>query len=249
MKLFRVKKKQKKSASKFVNPLYRIISIEEPNSVVAESYRRAKVSLDFASVDHKIQVLMCSSAVSGEGKTTNMLNLAAVIAEDKKKVLVLDLDLRKPKTHRAARSENKEGVTDVLAGKCELEAAIKHSENLPFDILNRGSKVPNPNALLGSKELADLIEKLRGMYDMILVDCPPVLAVSDCMVVAPLTDACIYIVSQNASDKNASIEAVKTLRDNNVIGCLFVGIDSKKYGKYGSYNHYYYSGYYNEQSK
>lgn len=248
MKLFRVKKKQK-SASKFVNPLYRIISLEEPNSVVAESYRRAKVSLDFASVDHKIQVLMCSSAVSGEGKTTNMLNLATVIAEDKKKVLVLDLDLRKPKTHRAARVENKDGVTDVLAGKIELENAIKHAEHLPFDILNRGSKVPNPNALLGSKELAELLEKLKGMYDMILVDCPPVLAVSDCMVIAPLADACLYIVNQASSDKNATIEAVKALKANNVnvIGTLFCGIDSKKYGKYGGYHHYYYSGYYNEQ--
>ena len=97
------------------NPHYRIITVEEPLSIAAESYRRIKTSLEFANVDKRIQVIQVCSSMQGEGKSVTALNIAATYAEDGKKVLVVDLDFRRPKLHRSFRRENKDGITDVLA--------------------------------------------------------------------------------------------------------------------------------------
>ena len=109
------------------NPDYRIITIEEPSSIAAESYRRIKVGLEYSVVDKNIKVIQVSSASQGEGKTLTVLNLAATYVENGKKVIVLDLDLRRPKLPRSFKVENKNGVTDVLVGNISLEKAIKHT--------------------------------------------------------------------------------------------------------------------------
>lgn len=245
MKFPRFKKAALSTSSR--NPRYRIITLENPNSIAAECYRRVKVGLEYAEVDHKVQVIQATSSIQGEGKTTMILNIAATYAEDKKKVLVLDLDWRRPKLHRAFGVENKNGVVDVIAGKVELADAIKHSDVIPFDCLNRGGKTPNPTSLLASKELADLIEKLREMYDIILVDCPPVLAVTDAILVSNLTDGALFVVSQAKSDKQASKDAMKTLRANNVpvLGVVMGEVKTKG----NSYYKHYYSAYYGDLNK
>jgi len=245
MKFPRFKKAELSTSSR--NPRYRIITLENPNSIAAECYRRVKVGLEYAEVDHKVQVIQLTSSIQGEGKTTMLLNVAATYAEDKKKVLVIDLDWRRPKCHRTFNIENKNGIVDVLAGKIELADAIKHSETIPFDCLNRGSKVPNPTALLASKELADLMEKLKGMYDIILVDCPPLLAVTDAILVSNLTDGVLFVVSQTISNKQASIDAMKILKANNV-NVLGVAMGEMK-TKGNSYYKHYYSAYYGDLNK
>lgn len=245
MKFPRFKKKAVSTSAR--NPRYRIITLENPNSIAAECYRRVKVGLEYAEVDHKVQVIQATSSIQGEGKTTMILNIAATYAEDKKKVLVLDLDWRRPKLHRSFGVENKNGVVDVLAGKIELKDAIKHVEGIPFDCLNRGGKTPNPTSLLASKELSDLIEKLRGMYDIILIDCPPVLAVTDSILVSNLSDGALFVVSQAKSDKQASKDAIKTLRANNVqiLGVVMGEVKTKG----NAYYKHYYSSYYGDLNK
>ena len=246
MKLFNNEKNKDVSTSTR-NPRYRIITLEDPSSIAAESYRRVKVGLEYAEVDHKVQVIQATSSIQGEGKTTILLNVAATYAEDKKKVLVIDLDWRRPKLHRAFGIENKNGIVDVLAGKIKLEEAIKHSDKIPFDCLNRGAKTPNPTALLGSKELSEIIEKLRGMYDIILVDCPPVLAVTDSILISNLCDGALFVVSQTRSDKQASKDAIKILRANSVqiLGVVMGEVKTKG----NSYYKHYYSSYYGDSSK
>ena len=229
------------------NPHYRIITVEEPLSIAAESYRRIKTALEFANVDKRIQVLQVCSSMQGEGKSVTVLNIAATYAEDEKKVIVVDLDFRRPKLHRSFRVENKNGVTDVLAGHITLKEAIKHGEN-GIDCLNRGTKAPYPTALLGSDNMAKLFEELRKQYEYIIVDCPPILAVSDAAIVSKLCDGCLFVISQSKTEKAAAKESVKILRDNgvNILGCIFVGITAKNSNFYSSKYKYYYQNYLNE---
>ena len=207
------------------NPKYRIITVEQPLSIASEAYRRIKVSLEFTNVDRHLQIIQICSSGQGEGKTLTALNLAATYAEDKKKTLVVDLDLRRPKIHRSFRIENKNGLTDYLAGKVSLDEAIKHSE-AGIDFLNRGSKVPYPTAILGSVAMRELFDELRKMYDYIIVDAPPMLPVSDALIISKLTDCCLFVVSEEITEKSAAKEAVKTLKDNGVrvVGCVLVEV-------------------------
>ena len=227
------------------NPHYRVITVEQPLSLAAESYRRIKTSLEFANVDKHPQVIQVCSSMQGEGKSVTVLNLAATYAEDGKKVIVVDLDFRRPKLHRSFRVENKNGITDVLAGHITLKEAFKQSEN-GFDCLNRGEKVPYPTAVLGSDNMAKLFEELRKEYEYIIVDCPPILAVSDAAIVSKLCDGCLFVISQSKTEKNAARESVKILRDNNVniLGVVFCGITSKGSSYYNSKYKYYYQNYY-----
>ena len=228
------------------NPHYRIITVEQPLSIAAESYRRIKTALEFANVDKHIQVIQVCSSMQGEGKSVSVLNIAATYAEDNKKVLVVDLDFRRPKLHRSFRQENKNGITDVLAGHLKLEEAIIHGDN-GIDCLNRGSKAPYPTAVLGSENIAKVFEELRKQYEYIIVDCPPILAVSDAAIISKLCDGCLFVVSQSKTEKAAARESVKILRDNNVqiLGCIFANISAKRGNYYYSNKYkYYYQNYY-----
>lgn len=227
------------------NPHYRVITIEEPLSLAAESYRRIKTALEFANVDKSPQVIQVCSSMQGEGKSITVLNIAATYAEDGKKVIVVDLDFRRPKLHRSFRVENKNGITDVLAGHIKLEDAIKHSDN-GIDCLNRGEKTPYPTAVLGSENIAKLFETLRKQYEYIIVDCPPILAVSDAAIISKLCDGCLFVVSQSKTEKAAAKESIKILRDNNVniLGCVFAGITARGSNYYSSKYKYYYQNYY-----
>ena len=232
------------------NPHYRIITVEEPLSIAAESYRRIKTSLEFANVDKHPQVIQVCSSMQGEGKSITVLNIAATYAEDSKKVLVVDLDFRRPKLHRSFRVENKNGITDVLAGHIKLEDAIKHGDN-GIDCLNRGSKAPYPTALLGSDNIVEVFEQLRKQYEYIIVDCPPILAVSDAAIVSKLCDGCLFVISQSKTEKAAARESVKILRDNgvNILGCVFANISAKRGNYYYSNKYkYYYQNYYGKDT-
>lgn len=219
--------------------------LEDPSGLSAEAYRKIKVGLEYSEVDDKLQVLQVVSSLQGEGKTTTALNLACTYAESGKKVIVLDFDFRRPKIHRALKVENKNGITDVLAGNITLDEAIKSKEGIPFDIINRGTKSPYPTALLGSAELSSKVEELRQRYDVIIVDCPPILAVSDSFVISKLVDGTLFVVSEEMTDKGAAKEAAKALRANgvNVLGVIVTGITKKGKNYYGSKYQYYYQNY------
>ena len=224
------------------NVNYRIISAEEPMSPAAESFRRLKVGLDFLSADGRIRVVQVCSSVQGEGKTTVLLNLATVYAEEGKRVLLIDLDLRRPKMHRAFRIENKKGIADYLAGYEKEEEIVKNvARNI--DLVNSGREVPHPASVLGSKMLRDFVERMREKYDMILIDCPPTLLVTDACITSGMTDGTIFVVSQAITEKSAAKEAVGIFRKNNIrlLGCVMTEVspDLNKRSYYNYHSQYY----------
>ena len=231
------------------NPDYRVITLEDPSSIAAESYRRIKVGLEYSMIDKNLKVIQVSSSGQGEGKTITALNIAATYVEANKKVLVVDLDFRRPKLHRSFMVENKDGISDYLAGNVTLEKAIKHTKS-GIDLLNRGTNVPSPSTLLGSAAIQDLLDTLRGMYDFIILDCPPVLAVSDAVISSRLCDGCIFVVSSKSTEKKAAREAVSMLKQNNVniLGVVVTNISKRDNNYYSAKYKYYHQNYGNKNS-
>jgi capsular exopolysaccharide family len=233
------------------NQDFDLITFTDPSCVASENYRRIKVSLEFTNLDMKKQVLEVTSASQGEAKTTTLLNLAYTYVEDNKKVLVIDMDFRRPRIHHCFKVPNKNGLSDYLAGTISKEKVIQHSNKYNMDFIVRGSEVPYPTSLLSSKMLETFIKDLRKDYDYIFIDCPPVLLISDTVVISRLTDGTIFVVSQVISTKDSAKDAVKYLKENNVniLGCVFTNVNEKssnynKNYRYKYYNHY---SYYNEK--
>jgi capsular exopolysaccharide synthesis family protein len=227
-----------------VNDQYKIFTLESPESLVAESFRMLQVNVSFSGIDEKMQVIQISSALPGEAKTTVAINLAAAYAEKGRKVLLFDLDLRKPKVHRAFNLRNVGfGLTSYIAGECEVTDIIKKTET-GIDVILRGAKSPFPNVILESKKLKDLIEDLRDIYDLIIIDTPPVLLVTDAVLVSRIVDGTIFIVAYNQTKKDSAKEALNVLIKNkaNVIGTVLTKVDAKhakSYFGYGAKYKYY----------
>ena len=142
-----------------------------------------------------------------------------------------------------AQEELKENLNKLKEQK--LEDAIKHGNN-GIDCLNRGTKVPYPTAILGSENMAKVFETLRKQYEYIIVDCPPILAVSDAAIVSKLCDGCVFVISQTKTERAAARESVKILRDNGVqiLGAVFTNISARSSYYYSSKYKYYYQNYY-----
>lgn len=224
-----------------VHEKYKIFTVENPESLVAESFRMLQVNVAFSGIDEKMQVIQISSALPGEAKTTVTVNLASAYAEKGKKVCLVDLDLRKPKVHRAFNMRNVGcGITSFIAGECELADIIKKSE-IGIDVILRGAKSPFPNVILESKKLHQLIEELRSIYDVIIIDTPPVLLVTDAVLVSRIVDGTIFIVAYNQTKKDSAKEAINVLIKNkaNIIGTVLTKVDAKHARSYFGYGQKY----------
>lgn len=221
---------------------YEILTITDPRSLYSESFRRLQVNLQYASVDKPYRVIQVVSSKPGEGKTTTSLNLAAVYAEKKKKVIIVDLDLRNPKVHRAFKLHSNElpGVTQYILGNAKLDEIIYHSE-YGIDVITRGEKINFPETLLDSKVLEELINTLRETYDYVILDCPPVLLVTDPIIISKHADCQVFVVSHKKTKKAEAVESIKILRKAkaNIAGVIMLGVK-----KPTSYREKYFYGYY-----
>lgn len=217
---------------------YEIVVHTRPNSAYAESYRKLPLDIKYSSVDKEPQVIQITSSISGEHKTTTASNLAAVYVEMGHKVLLLDCDLRKPKVHRAVSIVNDEGLTDYLIDKIDYQSLIKKTK-YGFDVINAGDKVPYPHVVLHSKKFRELIAQLRKEYEYIIIDCPPVLVVTDSLIVGQVVDTTLFVVNQNLVKKSESKEAVRQLRESGlkIAGVVLCDVSWRVLGqrKYNSY--------------
>ncbi|MDH3591646.1 MAG: polysaccharide biosynthesis tyrosine autokinase [Planctomycetota bacterium] len=225
-----------------------MVTIEQPNSVLAEGYRTLRTNVKFADFDTPVRMFAITSAVLGEGKTTTSLNLAVTLAESAR-VIVVDGDLRRPATHHHLNGKLTPGLTDVLMRGEDWRTVVSKVEGVEnLDVIHAGRKPPNPGAALDSKRFADLAAELKKEYEYVIFDVPPVLAVSDACGFFRDLDAVFLLVQW----RRCPADVVLAARDQiqrvgaKLRGVIFNGFDARKSGRrgYGRYGYYgYYGGY------
>lgn len=223
-----------------------LITIKDPKAPISEAYRTLRTNIQFSSFDKKIQTMMITSSGPGEGKSTTASNLAVVMAEGGAKTILIDCDQRKPRLHKIFLTSNKVGLSDILAEKVRFEDAINDVSIENLSLLTSGTKPPNPSELLASKRMQSFVEELKEKYDCIIIDTPPVIAVTDAQLVARYVDGCLLVVAASQAQREAAIKAKQLLEkvNANILGTILNKLEVREKGYYG----YYYS-YYEEDGK
>lgn len=188
-----------------------LITKLNPRSPISEQYRTIRTNLQFASVDDPLETILVTSSSPAEGKSMTVANLAVVYAQQDKRVLLIDADLRKPTVHYTFRLNNIRGLSNILAGETKLEDTVVQSDIDGLDVLSSGPIPPNPSELLGSRRMAMMIEETRENYDIILIDTPPVLAVPDAQILANYVDGTLLVVRSGQTEYEAAIKAKASL--------------------------------------
>ncbi len=229
-------------------PASTIVVDKNPKSAISESLRSIRTNSEFMLPKKPKQIFGVTSTVSGEGKTFFAINYAAIIALTGRKVIILDLDMRKPKIHIGFNVDNSVGMSSILAGNTDFKTAIKNSNVKGLDFITAGPIPPNPNELLLKKEFDDLVDDLFETYDVIMADNPPIGLVSDANVVFRRCDLSIYVVRAGYT-KETAIDNINQLYLNNKYANFSVVMNdvnqSNTYGSYG-YGYGYGYGYYQD---
>ncbi|MBD8976835.1 CpsD/CapB family tyrosine-protein kinase [Veillonella magna] len=207
-------------------------------SPISEGYRAIRINLQFAGADKTLQVVGVTSSSPGEGKSTTIANLAIVMAQDNKKVLLIDCDLRKPTQHKKFEIEQ-DGLTNTLVRGKALDALVQHDVFPNLDILTSGPIPPNPSELLGSHKMAEVIAWARDHYDYVLIDLPPILAVADAAVIGNMVDGVLMVVASGSMTPNEAMDAKKRLQQAGVsiLGVILNKMPQQR--RYGYYQYYY----------
>jgi capsular exopolysaccharide synthesis family protein len=208
-----------------------------PTSPITEQYRLIRNNIHFSSVDTVIQSVVVTSAESGDGKSTTAANLAIVLAQNGKKVLLVDVDLRKPVIHYPFSISNMNGITSVLTKDSSLEKAITRSDISNLDILPSGPIPPNPSELLDSQAMQMIMEELKGSYEYVIYDSPPILAVTDSQTIASKCDGVVMVIKSGKTQKDRALKAKELLKKagSQVLGVVINGVEEKTSGYYGHY--------------
>jgi capsular exopolysaccharide synthesis family protein len=222
-----------------------IVVVHEPWSPVAEAFRAFRTAVLFSTPAAPPKMLLVTSAGAGEGKTVSSLNLAATLAEAGSRVLLIDVDLRKPSCHRGLGVPNAQGLSSFLAGQVELASVTLELEAPRIAFIPAGPTPPNPAELIGSARMRDMLERLRDAYDFIVLDSPPVLPVTDAVVLAREVDGVVQVVKGHDTPR----ELIRRARDQlvqangHLLGAVINNVDLG-WGDLYFYNRYY--GYYRQ---
>jgi len=225
-----------------------LVTQVRPQSQMAESYRALRTSLLLSNLGAPPKVIMVTSALPQEGKTTTSINTAVVLAQKGVRVLLIDADLRRPSIHKTLGMGPHSGLSNVLTGSTKLESAITRTAVLPnLFVLAAGTPPPNPAELLASANMRDVLNQLREEYDHIVIDTPPSLSVTDAVVLSPRADAVVLVIRSGQTTKQALRRSRDILTQVNakVVGVLLNAVDlsSPDYYYYyeyqGKYARYY----------
>ncbi|APM40306.1 CpsD/CapB family tyrosine-protein kinase [Clostridium kluyveri] len=219
-----------------------IVTVKDPKAPISEAYRTLRTNIQFSSFDKKIQTIMLTSSGPGEGKSTTCSNLAVVMAESGASTILVDCDQRKPRLHKIFFVSNDKGLSDVLVGKVEFEEAVKKTQIENLKLLTSGTIPPNPSELMASKKMENFLESLKDKFDYIIMDTPPVVAVTDAQLLSRYADGCILIAASSQVEREAAIRAKELLLkvNANILGVVLNKLEIKEKGYYGYYYQYYY---------
>lgn len=230
------------------------ITITEPCSPFAESYRTLRTNVSCASMDQSLHTLMVTSAEPGEGKTTVLSNLGVVFAQSGKRVIVVDCDLRHPRIHTCFRVNNRRGMSSLFSQSSErFDGYPQRTQVENLTVIPSGYLPPNPAELLCSGKMHSILDVLSQYADMVLVDTPPILVVADAAVLAPTLDGVLLVVRPGKTSVHTLSQAIEQIHQvkANLVGVVLNGVDirSSSYGyRYKGYRNYEaYKGYYSSK--
>lgn len=209
---------------------------DSPKSLVTESFRALRTNLQFISKEKKNIVISVTSTVGDEGKTTVSSNLAGIISLRGKKVIILNMDMRKPALHHKFSLPNVVGISTLLSSNNELHEVIQHTKYEDIDIISSGPTPPNPSELIENNILEKVLNELKNTYDIIILDTPPIGLVTDAMHLIKISDVTLYVVRAKHS-KKAFLDNIKRLKEEHKIkglNLLLNGVKNSDDG-YGYY--------------
>lgn len=225
------------------------VCVHLPRSRPAEAYRSVRTAICFSALGSSHRVIQVSSPAAGDGKSTLALNLSISLAMSGKRTILLESDFRRPKVHKLTGVDNKRGVVDVLRGDVEVADAVQNTSVDSFFVMPCGSRPKDPAELLSRPEYEQLLEVLRQQYDYVIIDTPPVLAVTDPTSVAPRVDGVLIAMRLSRHTRDLGRRTLEQLRDvgATVSGIVINGVEESDGYGYGSYRYsdyqYYYKNY------
>jgi tyrosine-protein kinase Etk/Wzc len=219
-------------------PESQMIVDKRPKSIMAEAFRTIRTNLEFFESKNEKKVIAITSTISGEGKTFVAINLGGILAYSGKKVIILDLDMRRPRIHKGFNSENDFGMSTFLSDRDVMKNVIRKSELKDLDFITAGPVPPNPSELIINGKLSIAIEELKESYDIIIIDNPPVGLVTDGITCLRMADYPIYIFRSEYSKKSFAANVNRIYKENKIKNLAVilnsVDIEGTKYRRYGS---------------
>jgi capsular exopolysaccharide synthesis family protein len=197
-----------------------LVMPDNPNSAFAEAVRHLRTNLRYVDVDKELRVIVVTSSIESEGKTTTAVNLAVAFAQAGHRVLLIEADLRRPKVAQYLGIEGAVGLSNVLAGLAEYDDVVQPWGRHGLQVLPGGFVPPNPSELLGSKAMAELLRRQRERFDVVLIDAPPLLPVTDAAIVSTLADGAVLVVRHGSTSRSRVLQAATSLR---TIGARLLG--------------------------
>jgi len=225
----------------------RVVAYHDPNAPISEQYRIIRTNIQRLTPENPPRVISITSALHQEGKTTTVINLAIVMAQDlNKKILLCDCDLRKPMIHKIMGIDSNKGITDILIHNVNIDSVLYTGKVDNLTILPCGRKPPNPSELLGSEKMRELLRELRLNFDYILIDCPPVLAITDAGVISSQVDGVIFTIQAWRTQREAILRSQSLLASANakILGFVLTNVEHFVPKYFYHYGYGYQYGYY-----
>lgn len=197
-----------------------LVVVVSPNSIRAEAFRQLRTNLQFVDIEHPLRSVVLTSSIPGEGKSTTTCNLAITLAQAGLQVVLVEGDLRRPRIADYMGMEGAVGLTSVLLGRTSLDEALQPWGDTTLQVLASGPLPPNPSELLGSQGMQDLLRELEGRSDIVLIDAPPLLPVTDAAVLGTLTSGLVMLIRSNETRREQLTRAVATVH---AVGATMLG--------------------------
>jgi exopolysaccharide transport family protein len=221
-----------------------LITISSPKSTASESYRGIRTSILFSAADKAPRMILVTSAAPAEGKSITSANLAVAMAQAGNRVLIVDCDMRRPKLHRIFNLQRDRGLSNIIAGSCTIDEAIIHSPIAGIDIIVSGPVPPNPSEMLGSLQMIRFMEAIHASYDRIIVDSPPITAVTDSVILSRLVDGVLLVIRAGETHREIVKNGLALLQAANarILGAILNGVVMGRDSYYYYQYYYYYYG-------
>lgn len=219
-----------------------LVTQNDPKNPAAEAYRVIRTGIQFAQAGKELQTIALTSCTPNEGKSTTIANLAVVLTQAGKSVLLIDCDMRNPTVHKNFNLSNKVGLSSCISMGTALSDAVQKTSIEGLYALTGGVIPPNPSELLGSEQMKNVLQRAKEQYDYVLIDTPPVMPVADALVLGAMVDGVVLVIDSGEVKVDLARDVKKQLQQAgaNILGVVLNKVRSEHHG-YG-YGYYYYYG-------